>query len=826
MRASTECLTSDSLARWMSGDLPDAALLACYQHVQRCPACMNAYRTRCAAAQRPVVDGYHVLGELGQGESSVVYDALRLNGSVEPVALKLLHPGAEQRGRFEREIAVLRGLECPNVVRCVDSGSTGGTLYYAMERVEGVPLDEFLAAPERELDEKLTVFEKLCRAVAAAHAQGVAHRDLKPGNVLVDRHGEPHILDFGICAVQTDQWSTWMRSAHTQPGDIIGTIKFMSPEQAWGGLLGASDCRSDIWALGVILYGIATGGKYPYSLDPTPELPAAEALLNRIRNERPIPPDVTGVEHGADLRRLIDWCLVHEPERRIADAAALADEIRRVRGGRRPKRRGLPMTYRAKRLAVGLAVRARPQLWSVVVAATLAVVCLTALLLPVGIRAEGRDFDGATPADELMAGAADIRDHIVIVGIGDPTVTRIPNVATQLGLEGVTDNVRTWRGVHGELMRRVALAEPRIVAWDYYFRKPHADDAAFVAGATALRSAGIPLVLAANRIQPAGQPDLSPSIVPGLAGFAQVGLIFAHDMVDRPGGLILAIHRDGRTWPALALVMLAALLEPDYDVDVDGLDSPAASRTEHGRPELHLRFRDRARPELLLARTERVELGMAYENTRTMPGICAGDRLACKAFELSPPEFWESRTVAYERLLEADAAELRRLLHGKIVLIGDVRGPHRSEHRDVHRARYGSRVRDDVRGCYFHADALAGLLRNRYVASEFPGPFKLLTLAAVALVGCLVAAGIENRYPIRGRLTRALALALCAGVALACRNGLASANEPLSVNALMTGVALSTATFAALLIEFARQRYRLSPRACTAGNAPSHAGTP
>ena len=169
----------------------------------------------------------------------MVYKAWWLRGKPRIVALKVLtSAGGMEKSRFDREIAVLRRIDSPWIVKCLDSGTIGEATYFIMDFVEGVHLDEYLRSCGGDLEGKLAVFQLVCRAVADAHAAGVAHRDLKPRNILVDAEGQPHILDFGICAVDPADWSSWARDTITQPGDIIGTLRYMSPEQAWGGVAG------------------------------------------------------------------------------------------------------------------------------------------------------------------------------------------------------------------------------------------------------------------------------------------------------------------------------------------------------------------------------------------------------------------------------------------------------------------------------------------------------------------------------------------------------------------------------------------------------------
>jgi serine/threonine-protein kinase len=248
----------------------------------------------------PAVDGYTVLSLLGHGGMGTVWKAIQASTN-RPVAIKLMNAAAldsdRARARFAREVELAARLQHHNIARIYDSGLRQGVYFYAMELVEGRPLDAFVR--ERKLSEGqvLAVMRRVCRGLQHAHLKGVIHRDLKPSNILVDKQGQPLILDFGIAkAVSGDDLQTL-----TREGEVAGTPAYMSPEQVRGAVV---DARSDIFSFGVVLYESLTG-RLPFRRGSNAEMMAA------ILRDEPAP-----VEASPRVAAIVRRCLRKSPAER------------------------------------------------------------------------------------------------------------------------------------------------------------------------------------------------------------------------------------------------------------------------------------------------------------------------------------------------------------------------------------------------------------------------------------------------------------------------------------------------------------------------------
>ena len=319
------------------------------------------------------VGPYEVLDLLGKGGMGVVYRARRRpaedGGEPGPiVALKVLRDTSLSQvmeRRFKREIEVLRRLEHPGIARLLDTGIADGLPYLATEYIDGLMLSRWRDETHPTETERVRLLAELCDAVECAHRHGVVHRDLKPENIVVTPDGHPHVLDFGIAHLQEDhtQGPTFV----TATWQLLGTIRYMSPEQAEGGAA-AIDERTDIYTLGIIGYELLSGS-LPYDLG---RLSTPRALLEITLAE---PRGLPEAHHSA-LGLIVRHALEKDPARRYPTAAAMAGDLRDFLDGRKISLRSPGPVHRLRR-----ALRRRPRVRRVVFVAAIVLVAVTATLI-------------------------------------------------------------------------------------------------------------------------------------------------------------------------------------------------------------------------------------------------------------------------------------------------------------------------------------------------------------------------------------------------------------------------------------------------------------
>ena len=267
----------------------------------------------------PTIPGYRLEEEIHRGGQGVVFRATQ-EATHRPVALKVLlrgrHASARDRMRFEREIDLASRLRHPDIVTIYDSGLAGDLPWFAMELVQGDRLDVYLARNRPSLTERLALFRRMAEAVAVAHRRGVIHRDLKPGNILVDADGAPRILDFGVAKA----WGEAVPTRVTVTGEFMGTLAYASPEQVLGDP-SEVDTRADVYSLGVLLYELVTG-RLPYEVTGT----VAQAIENITRRE-PEDPRSVSADVDQDLYTILRAALAKDPAERYASADALARDV-------------------------------------------------------------------------------------------------------------------------------------------------------------------------------------------------------------------------------------------------------------------------------------------------------------------------------------------------------------------------------------------------------------------------------------------------------------------------------------------------------------------
>ena len=258
---------------------------------------------------------YVIDSELGRGAMGVVYRALDpvldRTVAVKTIALSA-DPEERERSeaRFYQEAKAAGGLNHPAIITIHDVGREGGMVWMAMELLEGTELRHLLATESMSVERALDVVGQVADALAYAHERGVVHRDIKPANIMILRGGQVKIMDFGIARL-------WISDVKTQTGMLLGSPKYMSPEQAMGGVV---DRRSDIFSLGIVLYEMLTGAPPFAGKDVT-------QLLYNVSTVVPPPPSVTNraVPEMVDL--VLAKALAKDPADRYQSAGELQADL-------------------------------------------------------------------------------------------------------------------------------------------------------------------------------------------------------------------------------------------------------------------------------------------------------------------------------------------------------------------------------------------------------------------------------------------------------------------------------------------------------------------
>jgi serine/threonine protein kinase len=577
------CLSDEELQQYFDSAMDAAAHKAAESHLADCDACVDrAARFAGAAVGRSAtvthqhtahplrgsvdvnIPGFQILRELKRGGQGVVYQAVQLS-TQRKVAVKVLldgpHASPSAIRRFEREIQLIAQMRHPNIVAIFDSGLTAeGRNYYVMDYVRGETLSAYIQRVRPGIESTLQLFTTVVDAVEHAHQRGVVHRDLKPSNVLIDADGQPFLLDFGLA-----KWlAAPVEAAISVSHHVVGTLPYMSPEQTRGNP-DEVDARTDIYALGVMLYEALTGN-YPY-----PVLGTMAEVLKHIAETAPTPLSRSwksgqGVSRtevcpiDADLQTLILKTLSKERERRYQSAGDLAGDIGHYL-------RGEPITARADSgwyvLKTGIRhrIRKNPGL------ARVAVIVAAVAVANWPIRTVTEDWtqwgeQAQRLLFEMSAGSGAAFDHVCVVGYQS-----LDDVISRATLPpGVNrETLGAARCGFGALLSRLAEVAPAAVVLAVPLPSESPCDPAFLEGVKSLREVNVDVVVAVAKwtVDSEGWPEMSHNIAQEVRAGCAAGVVDA-----MPWTMQVSMNRGARVdLNSLGVAAVAATRHPGWSVE-------------------------------------------------------------------------------------------------------------------------------------------------------------------------------------------------------------------------------------------------------------------
>ena len=373
------------------------------------------------------VGEYKVLSELGRGGMGVVYKAEHKTLK-RTVAIKMIlagqHAGESAKNRFLSEAQAVAHLQHPNIVQIFDIGEHEGLPFFSIEFVDGSPLDELIKDNPTSHRETAEIVAKLSEAMQYAHDEGILHRDIKPGNVLIAKDGTPKVTDFGLAKQLNDE-----DAQQTRDGTILGTPAYMSPEQAGGRIKDLSPA-ADQYSLGAMMYRMLVG-RPPFVA------PKALDVVMKVRNEEPSPLRQFDNDIPADLETICLKTLSKDPAQRYESCQHLADDLQRYLNGEPIKARAISQIERGWRWC-----KRNPVISSLGALATLLLIGVAigstafALTLSAKNKEIKKEFDRAEEQKEIA-----LRETVRA-----QEQEKVANEQSQLALQAMQDSVTELYG--------------------------------------------------------------------------------------------------------------------------------------------------------------------------------------------------------------------------------------------------------------------------------------------------------------------------------------------------------------------------------------------